>query len=94
MTEAKLIRQATGREVGYAALFLISNEPSYANARTLVREKLNGSQHCLLKAELPTPHHLQFSGKPQHEHCDQTVRALQAWTPNPPQPLRNGAADP
>jgi N-ethylmaleimide reductase len=25
---------------------------------------LNGSLHCLLKAEFPTPHHLQFSGKP------------------------------
>ena len=29
-------RQATGREVVYAALFLISNESSYVNAHTLL----------------------------------------------------------
>jgi NAD(P)-dependent dehydrogenase (short-subunit alcohol dehydrogenase family) len=28
-------RQATGREVAYTALFLISNESSYVNAHTL-----------------------------------------------------------
>ena len=28
-------RQGTGWEVGYAALFLISNESSYVNAHTL-----------------------------------------------------------
>ena len=28
-------RQGTGREVAYAALFLISNESSYVNAQTL-----------------------------------------------------------
>jgi N-ethylmaleimide reductase len=58
----KVDRKGTGREVGCTALFLISNESSYVSART--PRKLNGSQHCLLKAELPTPHHLQFSGKP------------------------------
>jgi hypothetical protein len=38
MTEGKLTTKAPGWEVGYAALFLISNESSSDNARTLIRE--------------------------------------------------------
>jgi hypothetical protein len=38
MTEGKLTAQGTGREVGYIALFLISNESSYISARMLAGE--------------------------------------------------------
>jgi hypothetical protein len=34
----KVDRHGTGREVGYIALFLISNESFYVNARTRVSE--------------------------------------------------------
>ena len=34
-TQWRLTRQDVGRKVGYAALFLISNESSYINAHTL-----------------------------------------------------------
>ena len=35
MTNYCFIRHCTGRQVAYAALFLISNESSYVNAHTL-----------------------------------------------------------
>jgi N-ethylmaleimide reductase len=41
---------------------------------------LNGSQHCLLKAELPTRHHLQFSG---NNHMSTATRLFEPFKLGP-----------
>src|ERR1700726_3822744 len=84
-------RQGAGWEVVYAAVFLISNESSCANAHTAFPTG-ESRRHCaglgceiLIAGGLPPATAMHKSSLPAistestHEHADQTLRALQAW---------------